>query len=182
MTNTDFLFVMVLIKAILFEIISPLLKKTNAVKKKSTVVFTNENKDLKKITSVGLWGGIPFREIVHSKNQGIIHPEDMNILINYPYIDCCHQCIGEEEDYLIVKSDCYIFRVVKSYFYPYSELKFKPLSEVKFINSKGFLEFGQIKGTNWHNNRCEPIYTIEVNKKLKSRRYFNEDLELITQI
>ncbi len=55
--------------------------------------------------------------------------------------------------------------------------KYKLLEEVKFLNSKGFLEFGVVKEIYWHNNQQKYIYLLEVNGEMKSRRYYTEDLE-----
>ena len=57
--------------------------------------------------------------------------------------------------------------------------KFKPTEKVKFLNSKGFIEIGLVKGISWHNKDKKHIYSVEVNGKLKGRRYIEEDLDIL---
>ncbi|GAB3511174.1 hypothetical protein GCM10027442_20610 [Emticicia fontis] len=130
---------------------------------------------------VNKWFGANLYSIINYNQKHYIHPDDWHILENYPYINSMHQCIGKEDNYLMLNFGDKIFRILEKYIHtvPYKEPKFKPLEDVKFYSSKGKLEFGIIKGISWHNNDGKHIYSIEVNEKMKTRRYFEEDLDRV---
>lgn len=45
------------------------------------------------------------------------------------------------------------------------------------MNTKGVLEFGEIRDVSWHNNDRKYYYGVMVNDKMKGRRYYEEDLD-----
>lgn len=111
-----------------------------------------------------------------------IHPDDWEKLQNYPYIRSLHQCIADDGGVYITLAfgDDYKFRVKRSVFSPVNIVpRFRPFEQVKFMNTKGVLEFGEIRDVSWHNNDRKFYYGVMVNDIMKGRRYYEEDLEII---
>ena len=133
----------------------------------------NKNNNL-----VGKWGGTRLQNTVWSNQPEFVHPDDWEKLKSYPYIRSLHECVDENNEYITIAFGKTQIRINKSIFFPFDFVpKFKPLEKVKFNNSKGQLEFGTIQGIHWHNNDRRFYYNVEVNSKIKGRRYFDEDLE-----
>jgi len=124
---------------------------------------------------VGKWGGIPIKGIKNGEYNKYIYPDDIDIIkdLEQPIVEI----IGINEGYVIAKSSGYTFRISPIIVQESKKPDFFINDKVKFHNSKGYLEFGIIKDLYWHTNNNKFIYLIEVNGKLKSRRYFAEDLE-----
>jgi hypothetical protein len=129
---------------------------------------------------VGKYGWISIDEFASKNFEEYIHPDyiliaQTNHLMDYVFV--CTSILGNYAEFvsteikILLKSE--VFRPM-----PF-EPKFKPLENIKLFNSKGQIEFGIIKGISWHNNEGKHIYSVEVNGKIKSRRYFEEDLERI---
>ena len=125
----------------------------------------------------GKWGGADFHIILQEDEKNDIHQDDWNILQIYPYKHSIHQCIGYDEGFLVLQFGYQQIRVKPNHFQVSDEPQFKPFERVKYLNSKGVLEYGIVKGIHWHNNERRFYYDIEVNGKMKSRRYYDEDLE-----
>lgn len=127
---------------------------------------------------IGKWGWVSVDEINSSNFKKYIHPKTLLIIEANRLSDSVFKCISvltdnylklkSTEIELILKKE--VFRLIPV------EPKFKPLEKVKFLNSKGFLEFGVIKSISWHNKENKPIYFIEVNGNVKTKRYSSEDL------
>jgi hypothetical protein len=126
---------------------------------------------------IGKWGGADLSVIYQYEEKECIHPDDWSTLSNYPYKTSKHLCIGQDDVFLTIQFGDSHIRIIPSHFEISQEPKFKPLEHVKFYNSKGQLEFGIIKGIHWHNNEQKDFYDVEVNGKIKGRRYYDEDLE-----
>jgi hypothetical protein len=127
---------------------------------------------------IGKWGWISIDEIKSYNFKKYLHPQTEKIVNSLHLSDFVFQCIGKNGNFLMLKSS-EVELVVKSEVFRImpQEPKFKPLEIVKFYNSKNLLEFGMIKNINWHNKENKHIYFLEVNGKLKRRRYFAEDLD-----
>lgn len=112
-------------------------------------------------------------------NLKVIHPDDHEKLKNYPYIRSLHQCIAVNENFITISfGNENQIRIDREIFNPLDDVpKFKPFEKVKLMNSKGNLEFGEIRGLHWHNNKMIFYYDVMVNDKMKGRMYFEEDLE-----
>lgn len=110
-----------------------------------------------------------------------IHPDDVEKLMGYTYIRSLHECIADNGNFITIAfGDDYQFRVKRSIFIPVNIVpQFKPFEKVKFMNTKGVLEFGEIRGVHWHNNNRIFYYDVMVNEIMKGRRYYEEDLELL---
>ncbi|GAA3524343.1 hypothetical protein GCM10022393_43560 [Aquimarina addita] len=132
---------------------------------------------------IGKWGSI-HSYYVNSKNQEeYIHPYDLTYFGQYSYIRSLHKCISIEGNYVILEFGNLNVRVLKEVFYV-SEQKlpeFKPLEKVKYLSSKGNLEYGKVIGIHWHNKDRRYYYYLEVNGKKKSRMYYSEDLQKIEE-
>jgi hypothetical protein len=127
---------------------------------------------------IGKWGGTNLNNIYVSNETQLVHPDDWLILKDYKFIRSLHKCLSVSSDYISVKFGNTEIRIKNSIFYPLDVVpEFQPLEKVKLKNSKGDLEFGIVKGIHWHNNDRKFYYDIEVNNKIKGRRYFSDDLE-----
>ena len=126
---------------------------------------------------IGKWGGTNLYNILVSQEKEYVHPDDWHTLNDYKFIRSLHKCFKADVNYIFVKFDNLEIRIKESIFYPLDFIpEFKPLEKVKIKNSKGDLEFGIVMGIHWHNNDREFYYDIEVNNKIKGRRYFADDM------
>lgn len=127
---------------------------------------------------VGKWGGTNLYNILLSNEIEFVHPDDWTSLKDYKYIRSLHKCVDANSDYISVKFGDTQIRIKDKIFYPLDVTpEFNPLEKVKLKNSKGELEFGTIKGIYWHNNDRRFYFDVEVNGKIKGRRYYADDLE-----
>lgn len=127
---------------------------------------------------IGKWGGTNLYNILLTNDTESVHPEDWSILKNYKYIRSIHQCTGKDANYIYVTFYDKEIRIRENIFYPLDVApEFKPLEKVQLENSKGAIEFGIIKGIYWHNNNHKFYYDVEVNNKIKGRRYYAKDLQ-----
>jgi hypothetical protein len=127
---------------------------------------------------LGKWGGADFHIIASFNKKDDVHPDDWDALSSSPFHHSYHQCIGIDGKYLILQFGDEKIRVTPEHFEGGSlEPEFKPLEDVIFFNSKGTLEFGIIKGIHYHYKESRFFYDVEVNHKIKGRRYYAGDLE-----
>ena len=127
---------------------------------------------------IGKWGGTNLYNILVSQEKECVHPDDWHTLNDYKFIRSLHQCFKTDSNYIFIKFDNLEIRIKESIFYPLDFIpKFKPLEKVKIKNSKGDSEFGIVMGIHWHNNYRKFYYDIEVNNKIKGRRYYSEDMD-----
>lgn len=127
---------------------------------------------------VGKWGGTNMYNIVLSNQLEFVHPDDLVRLKDYKHIKSLHKCIATDNDFIVLEFGEFKFKVKENIFYPLDTApEFLPFQKIKLKNSKGELEFGTIKGIYWHNNERSFYYEVEVNGKMKGRRYYAKDLE-----
>lgn len=128
---------------------------------------------------IGKYGWVSISQIRTDNFKRFISSRDIENLENLDLKDNIFICIDIlQDDYLKLKSTEVEIDLKSEVFRKMPEQpKFKPLEKVKFYNTKGFLEFGIIKGIHWHDKDHKMFYDVEVNGKLKGRRYFDEDLE-----
>jgi len=131
---------------------------------------------------IGKWGGTNLYNIMISNETEFVHPDDFKLLKEYDFIRSIHKCIQENDNFLVVQFSETEIRIKKSIFYPLDLVPdFKPLQTVSLINSKGKTEIGTIKGIFLHNRDRTFYYSIEVKNKIKSRRYFAENLSIFNE-
>ncbi len=124
------------------------------------------------------WGNTALFPIVIAGDTSWIHPEDWVVLKNYEYIGCLHRCVALGDEYITIEFWDIRIRVKPSVFYPIDNIPdFLPGDQVKLITTKGKMEIGTIKGIKFHGKNSEIFYDVEVNGKIKGRRYLSEDLE-----
>lgn len=129
---------------------------------------------------IGKYGWISIDEIKSLHFQKFIHQDYIEMVRDSNLTDFVFLCTDSSESYVELISTEIKLLIKREVFRPMpKQPKFNPLEEVKLFNSKGQLEFGKIKGISWHNNEGKHIYTLEVNGKIKTRRYFEEDLEKV---
>jgi hypothetical protein len=128
---------------------------------------------------IGKWGGTNMYNLSQAEQLEYIHSDDVEKLKDYTYIRSLHECIADNGDFITISfGKDYQFRIKRSIFIPVNIVpQFKPFEKVKFMNSKGVLEFGEIRGVSWHNNDRKFYFDVMVNDKMKGRRYYEEDLD-----
>jgi len=125
---------------------------------------------------IGKWAAIPMTNLKKKELNIYVHPDDLESLdkLEQPV----NLIIGVDNDYikLEINSDVSI-RLKRIIIRETPKPEYFIDQKVKTINSKGFLEFGVIKDFYWHSNDRRYIYLLEVNDKMKTRRYYAEDLD-----
>jgi hypothetical protein len=126
---------------------------------------------------IGKWVAIPLTELKEGRLNDYIHPDDIFLVqeLKQPVVETTEICdsfhkikVGDKE--LRIKST-----IIQSAQKP----EFLLNENVKFKNSKDLIEFGIIRDFYWHVKDNKYIYKIEVNGKLKSNRYYAENIESI---
>lgn len=125
---------------------------------------------------IGKWATIPINDIKKRELDSFIHSEDLDKIefLTQPV----NLIITDFGSFLELQlNEINSIRINPSIL----QISIKPdyfvNDKVKTINSKGNLEFGIVKDFYWHANNGKYIYLLEVDGKMKSRRYFAEDLE-----
>ncbi|MCF6407343.1 hypothetical protein L3C95_30895 [Chitinophaga filiformis] len=124
------------------------------------------------------WATIPLTELRQKALNTYVHPDDLESLdqLEQPV----NLIIGCEDDYIKLAINSGVSIRLKQIIVKESRKPEYFINEkVKTVNSKGFLEFGVIKDYYWHSNDSKYVYLLEVNGKMKSRRYHAEDLSLM---
>lgn len=126
---------------------------------------------------IGKWVNIPLTNLKDMKLNRFVHSDDLENLEKL--VQSVNPVIAIDNDYIKLEVNTGVSIRLK----PEIVREARPPQyfiddQVKTINSKGFLEFGRIKDYYWHVKDNKYIYILEVNGKLKSRRYHAEDLEI----
>jgi len=128
------------------------------------------------MNTLEVWGFIPLSWIKERRYDEFIAVEDIEAFIQMR--NNIVERVGSDGDYLIVESDGYRGRLKPTIFNGVPRKPVAFLDEpVKFLNSKGALEYGIVKHIGWHDNDGHYLYSVEVNGKLKSRRYNENDIQ-----
>lgn len=128
---------------------------------------------------IGKWAEIPLTNLKKKELNTFVHPDDLEGLdkLEQPV----NLIIGFDNDYIKLEINSSVSIRIKPAIVKESRKPEHFINEkVKTVNSKGFLEFGVIKDYYWHSNDMKYIYLLEVNGKMKSRRYHAEDLDAAT--
>jgi hypothetical protein len=123
---------------------------------------------------IGRWGAIPLTELKKRNLDDYVHIDDVDKInsITQPV----NLIIGIDNDYLLLKLDNqYNIRIDSKIVQERSAPDYFIGDKVQVLNSKGSVEIGTVNDFYWHSNAQKYIYLLEVNGKIKSRRYFAED-------
>ena len=85
------------------------------------------------------------------------------------------ECLADEAQYITIKYGEDIFKCENYLFKNVPEPEFKIGDKVLIGYSK---EIGIIREIYWHGSRNAPFYLLTVNNKKKSRRFFDDEIEL----
>lgn len=124
----------------------------------------------------GKWASIPLTNLKNKELNTFVHPDDLVSLdkLEQPV----NLIIGFDKDYIKLEINSGVSIRLKPAIVQESRKPEYFINEkVKTVNSKGFLEFGVIIDYYWHLNDGKYVYMLEVNGKMKSRRYHAEDLD-----
>jgi hypothetical protein len=125
---------------------------------------------------VGKWAAIPITELKKRELDRFVHPDDLESLeqLEQPV----NLVIDIENGYIKLQINSNVsLRLKPEIIQATRKPEYFINEKVKTVNSKGHLEFGLIKDYYWHSNDGKYIYLLEVNGKMKSRRYYAEDLD-----
>lgn len=126
------------------------------------------------------WIDIPLQDIKNGEYIEYLHSKDIDKIDTI--IQHVLKCIGNYNGYLVLEIDNNnSFRIKPNICKVTQAPNYFIGNEIKVLNSKGFLEFGIIKDFFWHSKRSKYIFSIEINGKIKSRSYFEEDIELLVE-
>lgn len=127
---------------------------------------------------VKTWGLYPW-SIVIARSKEYINPQDLELFqAIYPLgkVFFCtsakdgYICLSYGEKEVRVKPDLY--KVVQTYGYLIGDI-------VEILNGSSKGKKAKIKEMHWHYKKQEVIYTLEVDEKVKSRRYYQDDFKLL---
>lgn len=125
---------------------------------------------------IGKWGAIPIKDLKNRELDIFVHPNDLENLdkLEQPV----NLIIDFASDYIKLEINrSYSIRLKPTIVQEAQKPEYFINDRVKMMNSKGFLELGIVKDYYWHLKSNKYIYLLEVNGKMKSRRYYAEDLE-----
>jgi hypothetical protein len=126
---------------------------------------------------IGKWVNIPLTNLKDLKLTRFVHPDDLESLERL--VQSVNPVIGIDNYYIKLEINSGVsIRLKPEIVKKASKPEFFINDKVKTINSKGFLEFDVVKDYYWHVKDNKYIYILEVNGKVKSRRYHAEDLEI----
>jgi hypothetical protein len=126
---------------------------------------------------IGKWAAIPITGLKERRLDRFIHPDDLESVEQLE--QHVNPITGIENGYIKLQINSNVSIRLKPEIVDKTQKPEYFINEkVKTINSKGFLEFGVAKDYYWHLKDNRYVYSLEVNGKLKSRRYYAEDLEL----
>lgn len=124
---------------------------------------------------IGKWVAIPLSELKEGNLNNYIHSDDISLVqeLKQPVVETT----GREGDFYKLKLGDKVLRIKSTLIQNAQKPEFLINENVKFKNSKDVIEFGIIKDFYWHMKDNKYIYKIEVNGKLKSNRYYAENIE-----
>ncbi len=123
---------------------------------------------------IGKWGGCAIE-------NSTLYKDDLYLIENYPFKNQIHQCIGIDNNFILIKFACIELRVIPQAFRIGEQPFFIPYDIVSYISSKDKFEIGVITGYRWISKpKSEQTYLLSVNGKQKSTLYEKERLQLVT--
>jgi hypothetical protein len=129
-------------------------------------------KDEKLDKYIGIWGLCHFGDVLIKENG------DVENRLNYPFSNQLHKCIDTDGNYLKVKFCGIILKILPHAFYETDSPDFLPFESIKYVSSKGKLEFGTVVA---YRMLIKPylrrVYQLEVKGKVKSSLYDKDQLE-----
>ena len=121
-----------------------------------------------------VWGLCSWNE---SREQHLIHPEDLE-RIKQLFLHCkVFQCIGKDAEYLLISYGQEIFRVHPVVFKPVPSLPFGIGTTVCEKARPAII--GEVHEIIWHYKEALPMFFITVGGKKKARSYWAAELEAI---
>ncbi len=115
-----------------------------------------------------------------NNQEHLVHPGDENSLSVYWSSAIIFYCTGEENGFLIITKGNEQFRIKPEL---YKTVNYRP----KFGYGDKLKELtppyriGEIEAIVWHFKRRKPYYILKIDGKIKTRWYFEEDLELASK-
>lgn len=119
----------------------------------------------------GRWGLCQWFE---EHGTDIVHPDDLEAFRRFLPNGKVFQCLCQEGDYLVLRYGDLRFRVRPLLFKPVPVPSTKIGDRVR-IRSNGEVLPAVITGMAWHFQRSEPYYSVTVNGKERSKRYWQSD-------
>jgi len=123
---------------------------------------------------VGTWGLYP---LFSGDGEELVYPSDFQKFSKLHAYGKLFHCIGESEGYLVLQHKLEIYRVKPDLYQPTSTPTFVWGDRVKDKNHPEYV--GIIDDIEWHYKFNNPMYFIVVSGKRKTKRYFENDLEIL---
>lgn len=121
---------------------------------------------------VGTWGLYPF--FADSKKD-YVYPDDLDAFTKIqPYGKVFH-CVDEKEGYLTLEYMDVAYRVKPGLYHVVPKPMFLIGDEVREMARPDHI--GTVYHIEWHYNKEEPMYFLEIDGRKKSHRYFVNELE-----
>lgn len=105
--------------------------------------------------------------------EDLIEPRDREKFKKLNPYGKLFECIGEEENYILLRYNKEVYRVNPILYKKVNNPKFQIGNKVRLVNKVDVV--GEIVDINWHFKENEPLYFISINSKRKSKRYMDED-------
>lgn len=120
----------------------------------------------------GTWGRYTWA-VEYGEN--LIHPDNLLRFKEFSPSWSLFECVHADVDYITLKLKDEVFKVKPDLYTQVSPPKY--VYGDKVVLTKKPEVSGIIEYISWHVKENKPIYFISVNGKLKSTRYWEEDLE-----
>lgn len=118
------------------------------------------------------WGLYPW---FLEHGTGCIHRLDQEAFkALMPYGKVFH-CVAIQDDFIVLEYSTRHFRVIADLFKAVNPPAFSFGSKVQV---KATSKLGTVEGIEWHYKRDEEFYFLNIDMRVRSRRYFRNELEL----
>ncbi len=114
----------------------------------------------------------------YEDGEDLIHPNDLERFKERfrCHGNCLFFCVGEDKDYITFKYKEELFRVKPNL---YKRVEMPIYSYGEYLKLKKYPDaICEVDDMRWHSDRSEPFYTIIVNSKKKSKRYYADEFLL----
>jgi hypothetical protein len=121
-------------------------------------------------------------DVARDPFEDLVHPHDLQTAIAVVPLHKLLVNVGSENDYLILRYGCYVFRAKPSDLWqPKAGEGFLVDDEVDVLprGGRNTPKRGIIHAMGWHFRQDRPVYRITVDGKLLKKEYKGEDLAIV---
>ncbi|GEM_PF-1591789 len=121
-----------------------------------------------------IWGTYLWLE---TNGPDHIHPDDLDKIKKFVPYGSIFKSDGSEGEYIRIEYGTKTFRVKDTLFRKIAKPEFEIGEEVTILNGSSAGKIGIVRHQTWHFKKQKPLYKLEIDGKMKSRNYFDEDLD-----